>query len=278
MSELQRVSDDNRWAPARGDMHARLKRLFGMFRTAAPGLARVIDGGRQWATLRREARRCLHAMEGRSIGEMIDFLHTRGGTFRPWQKREEILRLLELLLRRPPARMCEIGGALGGTLLLFSRCASDEATIVSIDRSYTFAQRRVFERFARRAQTVRCLAADSQDEKTVGALKNHLDGDRLDFLFIDGDHSYAGVATDFRLYSPLVRPGGLIAFHDIVPDARMPARRSGEKGVGDVPRFWVELKARYSEWTSELVEDPGQDGFGIGVLTWYPLGRVAEDP
>ncbi|HXJ84549.1 MAG TPA: CmcI family methyltransferase [Candidatus Methylomirabilis sp.] len=258
-------------------MRARLKHLLGTLRTTAPGLARVIDGGRQWAHLRREATRCLRATEGWPIAEKIDFLYARGRTFSPWQKRDEILRLLELLLQRPPARMCEIGGALGGTLLLFSHCASDEATIVSIDRAYTFAQRRVFERFARKGQTVRCLAADSQNEKTVGALKTHLGGDPLDFLFIDGDHSYAGVTADFRLYSPLVRPGGLIAFHDIVPDARTLSGLTSEKGVGDVPRFWVELKARYRGWASELIEDPKQDGFGIGVLTWYPRGRVEED-
>ncbi len=39
--------------------------------------------------------------------------------------------------------------------------------------------------------------------------------DGVDLLFIDGDHQYASVLTDWLLYSPLVRPGGLIAFHDI---------------------------------------------------------------
>ena len=37
----------------------------------------------------------------------------------------------------------------------------------------------------------------------------------IDLLFIDGDHQYASVLTDWLLYSPLVRPGGLVAFHDI---------------------------------------------------------------
>jgi len=40
---------------------------------------------------------------------------------------------------------------------------------------------------------------------------------RGDFLFIDGDHTYEGVEGDFEMYSPLVRRGGIIAFHDIVP-------------------------------------------------------------
>lgn len=33
-------------------------------------------------------------------------------------------------------------------------------------------------------------------------------------LFIDADHSYEGVRRDFESWSPLVRPGGIVAFHD----------------------------------------------------------------
>lgn len=36
----------------------------------------------------------------------------------------------------------------------------------------------------------------------------------LDLVFIDGDHSYEGVRTDWLLFEPKVRPGGLILFHD----------------------------------------------------------------
>lgn len=36
----------------------------------------------------------------------------------------------------------------------------------------------------------------------------------LDFLFIDGDHTYDGVKQDFDLYYEKVRPGGYIYFHD----------------------------------------------------------------
>lgn len=43
-------------------------------------------------------------------------------------------------------------------------------------------------------------------------------GGPLDFVFIDGDHSEDGVRADFRLIAPSVKPGGLIAFHDLIPD------------------------------------------------------------
>jgi len=38
----------------------------------------------------------------------------------------------------------------------------------------------------------------------------------FDFLFIDTDHSYHNVKDEYIKYSPLVRKGGIIAFHDTV--------------------------------------------------------------
>jgi len=63
------------------------------------------------------------------------------------------------------------------------------------------------------------------------------------------------VRRDFELYSPLVRAGGLIAFHDIV-DGR-------PDYVGGVPEFWKSVKTPDAR---ELVEDPRQGGWGIGVF------------
>ena len=94
----------------------------------------------------------------------------------------------------------------------------------------------------------------------------------LDFLFIDGDHSFEGVSKDHQLYSPLVRPGGVIAFHDIVPDFRTRYGTPTPRNVGGVPVFWNELKSPHTD-VCELIEDPAQDGYGIGVLR-QPGGAV----
>jgi hypothetical protein len=48
-------------------------------------------------------------------------------------------------------------------------------------------------------------------EKTKEVLGNTL----VDFLFIDGDHTYEGVKQDFEMYKQFVKPGGWIGFHDI---------------------------------------------------------------
>jgi len=36
----------------------------------------------------------------------------------------------------------------------------------------------------------------------------------LDLLFIDGDHQYASVLRDFEQWSPLLKPGAILAMHD----------------------------------------------------------------
>jgi predicted O-methyltransferase YrrM len=40
------------------------------------------------------------------------------------------------------------------------------------------------------------------------------DHDPVDFVFIDGDHSEAGLLADWDAWSPLVEPGGIVALHD----------------------------------------------------------------
>lgn len=37
---------------------------------------------------------------------------------------------------------------------------------------------------------------------------------RIDVLFIDGDHTYEGCLDDWKNFSPFVKPGGVVYFHD----------------------------------------------------------------
>lgn len=38
----------------------------------------------------------------------------------------------------------------------------------------------------------------------------------IDLLFIDGDHAYNSVSDDIRVWTPIVKSGGLIIFHDYI--------------------------------------------------------------
>jgi len=185
--------------------------------------------------------------------------------FRSSQKRTEIIALLQVLQRLQPANLCEIGAERGGTLLLFAAAAAPSARLVSIDIAYPPERIRVCRKVLLKGHPLLCVQADSHSRDTVRRAVQWLQGEKLDFLFIDGDHSYEGVRSDYEMYGPLVRPGGIIAFHDIVPDFRTRYGIETASDVGEVPRFWGELRTRCGS-TRELIEDPEQDGYGIGVI------------
>jgi predicted O-methyltransferase YrrM len=183
--------------------------------------------------------------------------------FRPLQKRAEILGLLRLVQELRPRALMEIGSANGGTLFLLTRVAEPDARLLSLDLAPTPARLAVFPTFARAGQQLTCLQGDSHTPVALGQVKEWLGGGRLDFLFIDGDHSYEGVSRDYAMYGPLVRPGGLIAFHDIVPDFHTRHGLPSSSCAGGVPRFWAELREQVAD-AGEFVQHPKQDGYGIG--------------
>ena len=182
------------------------------------------------------------------------------------QKRSEIGEVLRRVAELRPASILEIGAFEGGTLALFAQAAGPGTFILSLDISYQDHQLAAYPHFANLGQQITCRRCDSHAASTPAIVRDWLGGRLLDVLFIDGDHSYDGVKADYEMYAPFVRPGGLIAFHDIHPDYRTRYGRITEADVGEVPRFWRELKAGHTDVT-ELIEDPEQDGMGIGVLT-----------
>jgi predicted O-methyltransferase YrrM len=180
------------------------------------------------------------------------------------QKKSEILQLLKRVRPLDLQTACEIGAAGGGTTFLLSRVARADALIVSIDRNVPPGLARAAELWARPGQVAVTMSGNSQSEKTVRDVQALLGRRKLDLLFIDGDHSYEGVSRDYLLYRELVRPGGLIAFHDIVPDHLTRFGQVTKARAGGVSRLWQEL--RHAHRFEEYIEDPQQDGYGIGLL------------
>jgi len=212
-----------------------------------------------------EAKRVRQSLESaRSIEEIVDLLN-QCSLIRSNQRRTEIIGFARLIEQLKPTTICEIGAAGGGTLALFAAIASPTADFYSIDLAYTSAQRQAFPLLISPTQKLTMLAGDSHAPGTFQALKQWLGNRRLDLLFIDGDHSYEGVAQDYEMYAPLVGTGGIVGFHDIIDDYKTRYGLPTTSDVGGVPAFWRELKARIAH-SSEFVEHPWQDGLGIGVV------------
>lgn len=186
-----------------------------------------------------------------------------GGLMKPAQVRSEIMSLLYIVRDLAPKSVIEIGTAKGGTLFLFSRLADSAATLLSIDLpggefggGYPEWKTKLYQSFRLPGQTMHLLRADSGASHTMGRVKSILGEKLVDFLFIDGSHTYEGVKMDYESYSPLVRKGGIIAFHDI-------AVHPPEVHCG-VDRLWDEIKGNHSQ---EFIENREQQWAGIGV---YP--------
>lgn len=63
--------------------------------------------------------------------------------------------------------------------------------------------------------TLKTYSLDSKIQPLKGYSNQFIKSfSRIDLLFIDGDHSIKGCDFDFVSYSPLVKKGGFIAFHD----------------------------------------------------------------
>lgn len=171
-----------------------------------------------------------------------------------YQNLVEFGALWEHVAARPHARVVEIGSLFGGTLFYWSHLPNIE-TLLTVDLPSDV--KRVADGVrAARAQWQEWMPglvdiqADSHDPGTVDMVRDALHGEPIDFLFVDGDHTYDGIRTDWELWAPLVRPGGVVALHDTWPN--------GARHEPGVVRFVDELRHQWPsiEWT-----DP--DGVGI---------------
>jgi cephalosporin hydroxylase len=233
-----------------------------LFRWAASaGWRRVID----YRQLSRQLRILKSSTSTSDLDDVYDAL-LDFPEFKTDQKRQEIIPLLRMLADRKPRFICEIGTSFGGTLFQLARVSHDQAKIISIDCGLSVVRARVHEGMANNSQRIVCLRTDSRAKETVERVRRLLGKNKLDFLLIDGDHSYEGVSADFKNYAPLVRAGGLIAFHDVLPDYKTKLGLETGNWTGGVPEFWQEIKSTYRN--EELLEDEDQDGYGIGLVHW----------
>lgn len=197
-----------------------------------------------------------------SMGDLVDAAMDFGGKgnikIRTVQKRSEILRLAEAVAAIKPERILEIGTYRAGTLLLWSQIATKK--VVTCDIELPPVKIPLYQQFAPPGSNceVQPLKGDSHQESFKQEVKQAIGGP-VDFLFIDGDHTEKGVEQDYEMYHDLVRPGGLIAFHDIIEEQPVEGN--------EVYYFWKRLKERLPEGSyDEFIDDPKQVGYGISLV------------
>ncbi len=230
---------------------------------AYPSMLLRLNRGKREA-LASEFRRCA------TVEDCIDFTRRRmavGSCQIPW----EIDSAISLIASKRPRIMCEIGTLEGGTSLLFCRFLQTLEAMLCID--LYVKNKELLKLLAPSTQQLLFFDMPSSSPDSLNTVAKSLNGRRIDVLFIDGDHRYEGVKQDFLSYRPFVSEGGLILFHDIVED------HGGKAWVGGVPKLWREVSSVYPH--TEFVNSRGQDGFGIGVLTysaWVQLPVTLHSP
>jgi cephalosporin hydroxylase len=188
------------------------------------------------------------------------------------QHRSEIVSFLALLSDTRPQRICEIGTLEGGTTVALGRYAS--TLMIGVDL-YVRRKPMLRQLAGHSRSSMVLIDGNSRRKAVLRRVERALAGELLDVLFIDGDHSFAGVRDDFLAYRHYVRDGGLIAFHDIVPDSLQRQGVQTARWSGEVPQFWSAVKAVYPH--EEIVEDASQDGAGIGVLHYSRSAEVSAE-
>jgi cephalosporin hydroxylase len=198
------------------------------------------------------------------------------------QKKYELLMLQQLLKNERLERILEIGTWTGGTALLWAKIVSkyDNGIVYCCDFSFNYGTHYSIEPgvnimreyrdqvYAHTiyAKHVKEIPGNSHDPAYIEQVKNIV-GPLVDFIFIDGDHEYEGVKADFYNFYPFVKPGGHIAFHDILDTEYH--RKYGCM----VAQFWNEIKNNFEYW--EFIDNNSYPGLpeimpskamGIGVI------------
>jgi len=116
----------------------------------------------------------------------------------------------------------EIGAYAGGSSCLMIQRLN--TTVISLDLGEPMPKAIVFEnviKYKKNNNYYKYIQGNSQIIETKNQVIEALSNSRvlgysnkIDLLFIDGDHSYDGVIADFNMYSDLVSVGGYIVFDD----------------------------------------------------------------
>jgi len=128
----------------------------------------------------------------------------------------ELICLMGVVKKRSPKRLLEIGTYNGNTTLQMGNNTSEDTVIHTLDLpedqlDFILEKRRYIETLVEKK-----IVEHYGDSKNYDF--NHFTKEGLlDFVFIDGDHSYASVKIDTEKTLEALAPGGCILWHDYTP-------------------------------------------------------------
>ena len=179
------------------------------------------------------------------------------------QDEKEFLWFWQKVYNLQPKILVEIGSRNGASFYMLAHACPKDSLIISIDMpngpwgkpNSVDKLNKVFDKlYSEGYKNARVIWGNSRDINTKSKLMTLIDHKFIDVLFIDGDHSYKGVKSDWEIYSPLVT--NIIGFHDI--------SKHKKKIKLEVWKLWQEIKKKNYK-TEEFIND-SKIGFGIGLI------------
>ena len=198
----------------------------------------------------------------------LDDIWEKSLKFKIQQKKREWIDFIVEISKTELNNVLEIGCYDGGTTMFLSHLTKNLITIDQPNPSrfdtykYFLDDKNLYgSKLLNTITNFNYISGSSHLESTINEVKNLLNGEKLDLLFIDGDHSYEGVKQDYNMYIELVRSGGIIAFHDIHESS------FHERHGCFVHNFWKELINEHKDY-KVFYCDQGVDNVwgGIGLI------------
>jgi len=131
-------------------------------------------------------------------------------------KEAHLLHALTRLLMRQTVVEIGVGGAASTLAFAEALRLNRRGRLFSIDVNRWLIDR---ARLLLRSHGLEMYASIIEGRSDDPAMRRQIEAQapRIDILFVDGDHSFAGCRADFDRYHDLVAPGGIVVFHDTAP-------------------------------------------------------------
>jgi len=110
----------------------------------------------------------------------------------------------------------EIGSYIGASSLMIAKGLNNSSRLFCVDTWQNDAMTEGnWDSYQVFQENTRSVSTKISALRMTSELAAEVCLNQLDFLFIDGDHSYEGVKMDFDIWFPKLKSGGIIAMHDI---------------------------------------------------------------
>ena len=179
------------------------------------------------------------------------------------QNRIEIEKFIELLLNKKEKHIClEVGlGHYGSTHFIWRNIFNKTITIEadwSRVKEFGINMTKFHGKYILGDKKSHFIHGFSYNPKSLLSLKSIIKDEKIDFLFIDGDHKYESVMADYLLYKNFLKKGGIIGFHDYL----LPMHNFGVK------RFLDDLsKGNIDNFKHKINTIIGSKEIGIAWIT-----------